>query len=60
MYSIPKYGAPRGTWTPTVSRQNLNLVRLPIPPEAHIYLVTLSGIEPELPPWKGGVLTAWP
>ena len=23
-------------------------------------LVTPSGIEPELPPWKGGVLTAWP
>ena len=24
------------------------------------FLVTPSGIEPELPPWKGGVLTAWP
>ena len=23
-------------------------------------LVTPSGIEPELPPWKGDVLTAWP
>ena len=23
-------------------------------------MVTPSGIEPELPPWKGGVLTAWP
>jgi hypothetical protein len=23
-------------------------------------LVTLPGIEPGIPPWKGGVLTAWP
>jgi hypothetical protein len=23
-------------------------------------LVTRAGIEPALPPWKGGVLTAWP
>ena len=28
-------GARRGTRTPTVSRQNLNLVRLPVPPVAH-------------------------
>ena len=24
------------------------------------FLVTRAGIEPALPPWKGGVLTAWP
>ena len=23
-------------------------------------LVTRTGLEPMLPPWKGGVLTAWP
>ena len=27
---------------------------------AHIIMVTPRGIEPLLPPWKGGVLTAWP
>ena len=25
-----------------------------------IFMVTPRGIEPLLPPWKGGVLTAWP
>ena len=29
-------------------------------PVGFLFLVTPSGIEPELPPWKGGVLTAWP
>ena len=66
-------GACRGTRTHTVTRQNLNLVRLPIPPYTHLWhimkaapsdaafaLVTPPGIEPGLPPWKGGVLTAWP
>ena len=27
---------------------------------AFLFLVTRTGIEPMLPPWKGGVLTAWP
>ena len=25
-----------------------------------LFLVTPTGLEPMLPPWKGGVLTAWP
>ena len=33
---------------------------LPIPPHRQIYLVTRTRIELVLPPWKGGVLTAWP
>lgn len=30
-------GALGGTRTPTVARQNLNLVRLPVPPQALIF-----------------------
>ncbi len=33
-------GAGEGTRTPTVARQNLNLVRLPIPPHPHVTLQT--------------------
>ena len=31
-----------------------------IEPHRHTFLVTPTGIEPVLPPWKGDVLTAWP
>ena len=31
-----------------------------LPAELIVHVVTRAGIEPALPPWKGGVLTAWP
>ncbi len=31
-----------------------------LPAELILHLVTHTGFEPVLPPWKGGVLTAWP
>ena len=31
------FGGAEGTWTPTVTRQILSLVRLPIPPQPQIY-----------------------
>ena len=38
-------GARRGTRTPTVARQDLNLVRLPIPPFAHFLYYTRSYLQ---------------
>ena len=29
-------------------------------PFSYVWMVTPTGLEPMLPPWKGGVLTAWP
>ena len=38
-----------------------NLYSAKIEPHRHMnFLVTPRGFEPLLPPWKGGVLTAWP
>ena len=31
-----------------------------LPAELIVHVVTRPGIEPGIPPWKGGVLTAWP
>ena len=31
-----------------------------LPAELIVHMVTRPGIEPGIPPWKGGVLTAWP
>ena len=31
-----------------------------LPSELIVHVVTRPGIEPGIPPWKGGVLTAWP
>ena len=38
----------------------ISLKKTPLSIDKGVFLVTRTGLEPMLPPWKGGVLTSWP
>ena len=52
------YGRASGVWTRDLFVPNeARYQATPLPEQ---YLVLRTGIEPVIPPWEGGVLTAWP